>query len=523
MKNLIIFSENNKFTVDLFTKKFLNKSSLNLKCIIATENGYDLIRNNFDNIDIFNFSEFEKNKIKIKNKNINELDQNILEENIDIEILSNKLLDFYNPNGNKFSLREIRHSYYSSLVFSLNCLYTYNPDVVFFSNVPHSYNTIILALICKKKGIKTIFKREISIPGRFIFQNDLFDCSLNDDLILEENHQKIVQENSLFFKDYENNLKENNQKEISKIFSKKRDHYLINKINLVKNFSLIFIFFFIFRQIILHIPKMVIRFSRDIFLYLLGPKNKYKNRIFLEDHWKSSNNLLKDSSTYRIYRDFELLKGDIRKYNLLKKYCSLTKNINQKKKFIYFALHYQPEATTYPFGNYFIDQIVAIKLLSAHIPDDYTIYVKEHPDIFNIGRESWVIGDFARDFNYYNELASIKNVQLVPLETSSLELISNSQAISTIAGAVGLEAILKGKPVLLFGYPWYEKCEGAYIVSSHKKCKNSVDHLINKKKLEESRIKSFFQKACSSIFNDSDLYDENKLDYIQKKFLEKLN
>lgn len=318
-------------------------------------------------------------------------------------------------------------------------------------------------------------------------------------------------------------MKENNQKEISKIFSKKRDHYLINKINLVKNFSLIFIFFFIFRQIILHIPKMVIRFSRDIFLYLLGPKNKYKNRIFLEDHWKSSNNLLKDSSTYRIYRDFELLKGDIRKYNLLKKYCSLTKNINQKKKFIYFALHYQPEATTYPFGNYFIDQIVAIKLLSAHIPDDYTIYVKEHPDIFNIGRESWVIGDFARDFNYYNELASIKNVQLVPLETSSLELISNSQAISTIAGAVGLEAILKGKPVLLFGYPWYEKCEGAYIVSSHKKCKNSVDHLINKKKLEESRIKSFFQKACSSIFNDSDLYDENKLDYIQKKFLEKLN
>ena len=338
MKNLIIFSENNKFTVDLFTKKFLNKSSLNLKCIIATENGYDLIRNNFDNIDIFNFSEFEKNNIKIKNKNINELDQNILEENIDIEILSNKLLDFYNPNGNKFSLREIRHSYYSSLVFSLNCLYTYNPDVVFFSNVPHSYNTIILALICKKKGIKTIFKREISIPGRFIFQNDLFDCSLNDDLILEENHQKIVQENSLFFKDYENNLKENNQKEISKIFSKKRDHYLINKINLVKNFSLIFIFFFIFRQIILHIPKMVIRFSRDIFLYLLGSKNKYKNRIFLEDHWKSSNNLLKDSSTYRIYRDFELLKGDIRKYNLLKKYCSLTKNINQKKNL--FTLHY---------------------------------------------------------------------------------------------------------------------------------------------------------------------------------------
>ena len=53
------------------------------------------------------------------------------------------------------------------------------------------------------------------------------------------------------------------------------------------------------------------------------------------------------------------------------------------KKFIYFALHYQPERSTDPQSSYYSDQLIPLSILNNLVPDDYVIYVKEHPRQLN--------------------------------------------------------------------------------------------------------------------------------------------
>ena len=52
---------------------------------------------------------------------------------------------------------------------------------------------------------------------------------------------------------------------------------------------------------------------------------------------------------------------------------------NLDSRFIYFALHFQPERSTMPEGGIFSDQFKAIKVLSKAVDNQTLIYVKEHP------------------------------------------------------------------------------------------------------------------------------------------------
>ena len=67
--------------------------------------------------------------------------------------------------------------------------------------------------------------------------------------------------------------------------------------------------------------------------------------------------------------------------------CAISVKPKLDENFLLFALHFQPERSTMPEGGIFNDQILALKLLSQNIPDNFIIYVKEHPrqfDIFSI-------------------------------------------------------------------------------------------------------------------------------------------
>ncbi len=523
MKSIIIFSENNRFTTKIFDKNFLKINNLKLKCIVAVQNEIQLIKDNYESIDLFSHTDFEKGKIdQVKENQKNQLDENILNEFSDTQILSCKFLDFYNPSSDKFSLRDERQSFYHSLFFVLNFLSKYEPDLVFFSNTPHSFTGIIFALVCKKRNIEVIFKREISIPGKFIFQNDLFENKLSkNNSNISNIFKKIIYHNEIFLQKYKEKVLESNHLEIKKMFLPKRDHFLVNNLKRVKKFSILFFLYFQFRQFVVYLPRVILKSLRDFYLYLFVSKDKTK--IYLEDFWKNPKKNFSDSATLKIFRDLELFRSDFKKYKLLKIYDSKTKKLSLEKKFIYFPLHYQPEATTYPFGNHFIDQLNAIKLLSSYIPDDFLIYVKEHPDTFNVGRESWIIGDFSRDKNFYEDLEKIKKVNLVPLDMSTLDLTKKSFAISTIAGAVGLEAVLQNKPALIFGSTWYEDCEGIYKFSNHENCKKVSNLIFEKKiKIDINKVNEFFDNAKKTIFSDNDFTSEENLKFIQFNFLEKL-
>lgn len=114
------------------------------------------------------------------------------------------------------------------------------------------------------------------------------------------------------------------------------------------------------------------------------------------------------------------------------------------RPFLFFPLHFQPEASTLIAGSYFVNQLEVIKNLARSVPIDWEIAVKEH---------FWMRGQ--RRLDFYRELQRIPNVTLTSLEVPTEELIDEAAVVAVISSNAGLEAALRGKGVLTFGEaPW---------------------------------------------------------------------
>jgi len=133
-------------------------------------------------------------------------------------------------------------------------------------------------------------------------------------------------------------------------------------------------------------------------------------------------------------------------------------------KYIYFPLHLQPERTTLPMGRYFWNHQVVIDYLIASLPFGWKIYLKDHPRQFT---RSELYVSLARDKEFFNNLTKNPSVDLINLEFDSNKLIDSSMCVATITGTVGWEALLKNKPVCVFGYPWYVNCPEIFKVESN--------------------------------------------------------
>jgi len=130
---------------------------------------------------------------------------------------------------------------------------------------------------------------------------------------------------------------------------------------------------------------------------------------------------------------------------------------NLAKQYIYFPLHFQPEASTTPMGGVFGDQLLAISLLSTHLPDGVNIYVKEH-----YKPSSWI----CRTTDFYEELLRLPNVHLISMNSDTFALREHCTAVATVTGSAGFEALFRGKPVFLFGHRYYQYARGVFRIYS---------------------------------------------------------
>jgi len=111
-----------------------------------------------------------------------------------------------------------------------------------------------------------------------------------------------------------------------------------------------------------------------------------------------------------------------------------------------FFLHFQPERSTLPEAYGFAQQLAAVIALAEALPEDARLYVKEHPSIFTADCH-WK----ERLAFWYRLVSQVRKAQLVPIETDPYELIDRSICVATIAGTVAGEALIRGKPVVIFG------------------------------------------------------------------------
>lgn len=196
------------------------------------------------------------------------------------------------------------------------------------------------------------------------------------------------------------------------------------------------------------------------------------------------NPIIKSSVSSLPYNYFTKLKYYLQIKSMKRYYQSLAVKPNFKEKFIYFALHKEPEAST----NVVLtlqNQVTALKMLSDNLPKGWKIYIKEHPDQYNVNRIGW--DHFILNMTYfknkwfYEKINSFKNVKIIKMSYPSIELIDRCEAVATLNGTVGIEAAQRNKHVLMFEekHSLLSLIEGLTAIKSVKSLKDKMSDILN--------------------------------------------
>jgi hypothetical protein len=312
-------------------------------------------------------------------------------------------------------------------------------------DTPHSFFSHVMYELCKLKGLKILkleyhFLTEYSvllnqdkwpeIPMDYMEHNSLDEIRNS----IPENLNKSIFKDSEILQNYKSKetkaiVKQNGFSSV-KLYLRYADKAIKNLI--------MGVFPFLFKKEILH------------FASLNGIKNRFRYRLVLNKQlWK-------------------LIKLNVHYNKIANRSLSLEDN------YVFIGLHMQPEKTSQPMGGEFDNQLMMIKVLADSVPEGWKVFVKEHPNQFNVRK---VPNRHYRDKLFYECLQQLKNVELVPLEIDSEDLIQNAKMVATLTGTLGWEAITKNIPALVFGNTYYMACRAARKITSVETCKQAIEEL----------------------------------------------
>lgn len=161
------------------------------------------------------------------------------------------------------------------------------------------------------------------------------------------------------------------------------------------------------------------------------------------------NSKLNDKYSYMYYKGYNRTFDSIIfliRYQLSKKYYNKP---DYNIKFVYYPLHYQPEASTIVCAQKYEKQLFFIDSWAKSLPSDTVLYIKEHYAVLG-----------HRSMSFYKELSKYPNVVLIdPLE-DTFKLIKSAVAVTTLTGTAGWEAMLLRKPVFVAGNVLYDNAPG---------------------------------------------------------------
>jgi len=120
----------------------------------------------------------------------------------------------------------------------------------------------------------------------------------------------------------------------------------------------------------------------------------------------------------------------------------------ENEEYAFYPLQTEPEAFMLLLGQPYVDQANVIRHIARSLPLGMRLYVKEHPRMFGV-----------RPKSFYKEFLELPNVRLINTDVDSHDLIRGARFVVTITGAVGLEALLLGKPAITLGKVYYNRLE----------------------------------------------------------------
>ena len=383
-----------------------------------------------------------------------------------------KMMDRIDPIHGEFTHDQRHHHFTSLLMLYYNVVKKLNIDYAVFSQVPHVVSDYVIYVVCDSLNIPTIMFKEVTPVDGFVYsQKDI-----------EEVPEKISRNNpnstniSDILQGYMNDLtnRQNESGEMTEELSETNDDRSKSISNLVKKG--------------LENPEKVLPFI----INKASPVNiRAKNRRLIK-----KDEIPKDTNHGIMWNLRQSMRVSHHRKSLKKSYENKSEIPDFNTPYVYFPLHYQPELTTSPLGGLYAHQYLIADLLSYVVPDEWRVYVKEHPVQFSERR----VGHRGRRESHYNEINKRENISLLDLESDQSRLVKQAQLVATVTGTAGWEAITKGTPAVVFGNSWYRACDAVWYVKNVGDLQTAVDEIQDGATINEQQIDEFLYTLTAAGF-----------------------
>jgi hypothetical protein len=395
------------------------------------------------------------------------LDQPFLKKMLFCESIALRMMNRVDADGT-FDFNKRVRLYYRYLKYWLTILDMHNPEIVIFNSIPHCIYDYVLYVLCKERGIKTMGYSFTSFSERCVPVHSICEKSPTEVL-----YEELLKGGN----DYHFSLSPEIQDYINE---NKRSRY---SDSIAPAMVALDTHMEVFNKCTNSFLYRVYDFLKDMRVLVGSIRRPCKRTIYRIDCKRGEESSFVSFFKLHLFK----YKGKRKKRSLFRYYNRFAVKPDFAKPFLYVALAYQPELSTGPLGDFFVNQLLMVELLSRALPDGWTIYVKEHPHQF-LPR---LYGELSRSYEFYDDLQILANVKLVPVDTSPFELIDNAKAIATITSNTGFEAIARGIPVLTFGHAWYNGCEGVSYVQTAEECREALESIQNGYTIDDDKVKLF--------------------------------
>lgn len=344
-----------------------------------------------------------------------------------------KILDRVDSD-NRFSFSERDDLFKRHLSYWHYVLKSFEVDLVLFSNAPHMPYDYPLYLCAKIMGIKTLMFNVSSLRGWHYLTDEVGGSPL-------------PARNEDFKKD-----------ETDELYADSIDRYLLSNHRqpwYMKHQS--------DKQNSFRVKALTIPYIAFLYLFIVGLKKWFfkREKEGGSFFWSGKFGSIKFydgvyvKKTVNIFDFYKMkVKAERKKKKLKEEYdkASVLFDPSDIGGYVYFPMHYQPELTTTPLGNESSDQFYVIRALSRSLPEGYKLVIKEHPSQFS----RILFGEQGRHLGCWKLVSDLNNVVLADISVPSMSLVQNANAVVTITGTAGWEAMVNGKPCFYFGGAWYQ-------------------------------------------------------------------
>lgn len=180
-------------------------------------------------------------------------------------------------------------------------------------------------------------------------------------------------------------------------------------------------------------------------------------------------------------------------YNFLSKFRKfiftnfISENVSLNEKYVAVYLQVEPELTVYSLQHK-VNIQKFLEILSIALPNNYFIYLKEHP--------SQHINSRFRSLSFFRKLKGIRNLKICKLDLNSKDLIKNSEFLISGGGTAAFESILYNKPCINYGQNFYLN----YKTLLNFKEENEISQVVNKI-LNDEKYKNIFKVSEKENIN----------------------